>query len=204
MSSTIFLEGGSTGPSARALNAECRAGFRKVLENAELSGRMPQLVACGSRGQAFRTFASGVRGAASGDFVALWVDSEDRVRDTEKPWEHLAERDGDRWARPKGGSDEQVFLMTTCMETLYLADWKALSGHFGPKRRLNGLPPVEGLEGRGRHDVQKRLEEATRECPNTYQKGKHSYEVLAVLDPNTLSQHLPSFRRTLRILQARL
>ncbi|MEI6260362.1 MAG: hypothetical protein WCR46_10700 [Deltaproteobacteria bacterium] len=56
---------------------------------------------------------------------------------------------------------------------------------------------------RNRHEVQDKLEHATRDCRNAYAKGKRSFKVLGVLNPTVLSS-LPSFARTVRILKKRL
>ena len=106
--------------------------------------------------------------------------------------------------QPAGATDDQVLLMTTCMETLVAADHAALADHYGSKLQTSALPPLVQLESRGRHDVQDKLVHATRNCTNAYGKGKRSFEVLAKLTPSTLAQHLPSFVRTRRILDQKL
>ena len=97
-----------------------------------------------------------------------------------------------------------MLFMTTCMETLIAADRAALSGHYGAKLQVSALPPLDNLENRDRHDVQDRLVHATRRCTNAYKKGKRSFEILTKLTPDTLGKHLPSFVRTLRILNQKL
>jgi hypothetical protein len=196
VSVTIFLEGGSVGPHSKALNTECRRGFRELIQRCGYE-RLPSLVACGSRSNAFRDFKKDV-----GVGVAfLWVDSEDPVSDIEDSWVHLKARDG--WKRPKGALNEHVLLMTTCMETLIAADRAVLREHYGPKFQESALPPVENIEKRLRHDVQEKLIHATRKCSNPHSKGKRSFEVVGKLNPITLEQ-LPSFKRTRRILDTKL
>ncbi len=114
----IYVEGGSD-----ALATRCREGFRKLLEKAGFTGRIPRIVACGGRDEAYDDFENAL---ASGKYahLALIVDSEDPVQDIEKTWEHLKARDG--WERPPGADDAQVFLMTTCMETWIVADRDSL------------------------------------------------------------------------------
>jgi hypothetical protein len=56
------------------------------------------------------------------------------------------------------------------------------------------------LETRPRQVIQEKLAHATRKCGNAYAKGKKSFEVLGKLSPNELKNHLPSFRRVVRIL----
>jgi hypothetical protein len=132
--------------------------------------------------------------------VFLWIDSEDPMPDIEATWEHLQARD--HWDRPNGATNEQVLFMTTCMETWIVADRATLAEHYGADLQQSALPALHNLEGRPRDAIQNALTHATRSCSNAYTKGKRSFEVLSQLDPATLSQHLPSFRRVRRILDA--
>ncbi len=68
----------------------------------------------------------------------------------------------------------------------------------------SALPPLHALESRNRHDVQDKLIHATRECSNAYAKGRRSFEIPGRLSPAVLEQHLPSFARIRRILNANL
>lgn len=199
---TIYIEGGAAGPHSKALNAECREAFSKLLQKCGFRGRMPALVACEGRANAFRDFARKVRGSQDGQFVGLWVDSEEPVADVEAPWAHLDVRDG--WQSPVRADEEQVLLMTTCMETLLVADRAALRRHYGGRLREAALPPLHALEARDRKDVLDRLQRATEDCSNAYKKGERSFRVLAEVDPVTLSEQLPSFARTQRILDEKL
>jgi hypothetical protein len=90
------------------------------------------------------------------------------------------------------------------METLIVADHGALNDHFGPRLQSFALPPLVNLENRGCREVQARLTRATRYCKNAYTKGAASFEILAKLSPSVLSERLPSFARTRRILDKRL
>ena len=199
MSARIYLEGGGNRPEGRA---RCREGFRKLLERCGLSGRMPKLVASGSRSDAFDNFKTSHTNASGSEYVALLIDSEGRVSDVEQTWEHL--RHGDNWQRPRGAADDQVLLMTTCMETWIVADQSALREHFGQGLRPNALPSPTNLESRPTGDVQSSLENATRDCAAPYTKGPRSYEVVGKLNPDTLESQLPSFGRARRILAGRL
>ncbi|HTX37202.1 MAG TPA: DUF4276 family protein [Bryobacteraceae bacterium] len=200
MSATIYLEGGAKG--SKEVSIRCREGFRKLLEKCEYKGRLPSLVPCGSRHAALDDFTTALASEAAGNFIALWIDSEDPLTDVEATWAHLKRRgDSDR---PSGCTDDQVLFMTTCMETLIVADRAALEEHYKSKLQTSALPPLVDLENRSRDDVQGRLAHATRDCSNKYAKGKRSFEILAKLTPATLAEHLPSFVRTRRILDRRL
>jgi hypothetical protein len=163
---------------------------------------MPKLVAGGGREQTFKYFCTAHGASASNSIVCLLVDSEDPMTDIERTWEHLKDRDD--WDRPDGATDEQVLMMTACMETWIVADRAALRAHYGSNLNENQLPAVVNLETRGRQGIQDALERATSQCSNNYQKGKRSFQVMAVLTRATLEQHLPSFVRDMRILEATL
>ena len=138
----------------------------------------------------------------AGDYIAILADSEDPMEDIENTWVHLKMRD--QWDKPVGAVDEQVLLMTTCMETWIVTDRTALRDHYGQQLQENALPSLDKLENRLRRDVHDKLVHASRNCLNAYSKGKRSFEVLAKLDPAVLKQHLPSFARVDRILKAML
>jgi len=202
VSATLYLEGGASGADSKDLQIRCRAGFRKLLEKCAYKERMPRLFASGSRDDAFDDFKFALAGKGAGDYVALWIDSEDPLTDLEATWDHLSRRDN--WMQPAGATNDQVLFMTTCMETLIAADRAALTDHYGAKLQRSALPPLVNLENRGRHDVQDKLVHATRNCSNADAKGRRSFEILAKLTPATLERRLPSFARTRRILNQKL
>jgi len=198
VSARLYVEGGDS----KEDQIRCREGFRKLIEQAGFADtqRMPRLIACGGRDAAFDDFKSAHSGRVA-DYIAMLVDSEDPVAEAEKTWDHLKARDN--WDRPDGAVDEQVLLMTTCMETWIVADRAALREHYGHKLQENALPPLVKLETRDRHDVHDRLVHATRNCSNAFSKGKRAFQVLGALKPSPLAS-LPSFARMVRILDSRL
>ncbi len=204
MSAYLYLEGGGTGAGSKYLSLRCQEGFHKLLERMGFIGRKPRLVACGGRGVVYDRFVI-EHSARVAAYVAMWIDSEEPMINPEAAWEHLQNvATVPRWQRPGGARDDQVLFMTTCMETWILADRDALSDHYGSKLQESALPPLVDLEKRERHDVQDKLEHATRNCTNSYAKGKRSFEVLSRLTPAVPEQHLPSFVRVRRILNAHL
>lgn len=199
MKVTIYVEGGG---DSKELHTRCREGFRKLLQRCGYSERMPKLVACGGRAQAFDDFGTALRVSRTGSITLMLVDSEDPMEDIEATWTHLAARDG--WTKPDNANDDQVLMMTTCMETWIVADRAALKAHYGNNLQDSALPAVVDLESRSRAAVQSALIHATRNCSNKYEKEKRSFQVLAELTPDTLSAHLPSFVRFKRILSEKL
>jgi hypothetical protein len=195
----IYLEGGG---DSKELHTRCRWGFRKLLEKCGYKGNMPRLVACGGRGSVFEDFRSAHGSRAPEDEIVMMIDSEDPLTDLEATWDHLKNRDG--WEKPLGAVDDQVLFMTTCMETWIITDRDSLISHYGSPLQVSALPPLEEMERRGRHDIQDALVHATTGCKHAYQKGKRSFDILAKLKPDALKPHLPSFRRSLEILDEKL
>jgi len=202
VSARVYLEGGGNSKEGKV---RCREGFRKLFEKCGFTGRMPALVACGSRNDAYDDFKTAHSKAAVGDFTCLLVDSEEPVSDIDKPWDHVRQRTGDNWSRPAGSDDEQLLFMTTSMETWLATDREALKSHFGPKLSESALPPVRDIEQRDRHAILNALRRASRDWPaGPYAKVPKSFELLGKLNTEVLEQHLPSFRRARSILNDKL
>ncbi len=197
MSAHLYIEGGES----KEDQIRCREGFRKLIEKSGFTGRMPRLSACGGRGSAFDDFKTAHARRSADNFIAMLIDSEDPIDDVEQTWDHLKIRDN--WDKPEGAEDDQVLFMTTCMETWIVADHDALKKHYKHKLQESALPSLTNLENRDRHAVQDSLTHATRNCSNSYAKGKRSFVVLGTLAPSALNS-LPSFARMIRILKAKL
>lgn len=200
-SAKIYVEGGG---DEKELKRRCAEGFHKLLERTGFAGRLPRLVIGGSRNDTFDRFRTAISDGETA-YIALLVDSEELVDNVENTWAHVIKHDG--WQKPSGSVDEDVLLMTTCMETWIVADPVAISNHFAQHDRknltLSGLPKTN-LESRHPHDIQDALVAATKNCKAPYAKGKRSFEVLAKLDPEKLKSQLPSFARVVRILDDKL
>lgn len=204
MRKRLIMEGGSRGANSKYLQIKARKAVHRFLERCGYAGRQPAVDLMGGRRAVYETFVIRHANARVGEYVALWVDSEDPVADMEKPWDHLEQRKDDGWNRPAGATDEQALLMVTCMETWIACDRDALSSHYGSKLKANKLPPLVTMESRQRHDVQDAIYEATDGCKNVYAKGEHSFGAVAELSPGELEKHLPSFKRFKRILDKTL
>lgn len=202
MTLRIYIEGGAKGQDSKEMKIRCREGFRRLVEKCGFGGRMPKLIACGGRDATFDDFKTAHQNNPGNAYLALLVDSEEPVRDIEKTWNHLKARDN--WNKPNGADDEQVLLMTTCMETWIASDRPTLQKHYGVNLKEVDLPALVDVEKRHRHDVQDALAKATSSCKNSYEKGKRSFEILAELSPKELRKFLPSFERFERVLNARL
>lgn len=198
MRGILCIEGANKTDSASI--RRCREAFSKLFASAGVQVNKLRLLPCGSRNDAFGTFRSKV--GEEGVFVALLVDSEDAVADNEKPWDHLHLRDG--WQRPEGVIDKQALLMIACMETWIAADALSLRKHFGQGFKEKALPSLHDLEKKHRHAVLDCLEKAAKDCRSQYTKGDRSFQILADLNPEVLTKHLPSFERTVRILKDKI
>ena len=189
----IYVEGGG---DRKDLRTRCRQGFSQFFEKAGFKGRMPSVVACGSRQNAFDNFCTALK-AAENDLPMLLVDSEEAV--SQSPWEHLKSRDG--WERPNGAEDKQAQLMVQVMEPWFLADRPTVARHFGQGFREGALPNQTKIEEIPKQQVFDSLKSATRESrAGVYDKGKHSFDVLGKLEPSLVRSVSPHAERLLLVL----
>lgn len=186
----IFVEGGGDGNEP--LRTACRQGFAALLEKAGLAGRLPRVVPCGSRKDAYDDFCSALAQAAEGDIHVLLVDSEAPAAIDASPWTHLLHRPADGWARPEGASDHHCHLMTECMETWLVADREMFGKFFGNGFKAGQLPARTGaaLEQEPKAQLYAAIAAATSTCKTKgqYGKGQHSFAILALVDPSVVRQ----------------
>ena len=102
----IYVEGGG---DTKALRSLCQRGFNKFFQKIGLQGRMPKVIACGSREQVYRQYRIGLTKAPTDQFTLLLVDSEAPVDTHHTPWQHL--QDSESWNKPEGAADESAQLM---------------------------------------------------------------------------------------------
>ena len=195
MSIRLYVEGGG---DSKALRTECRRGFSEFLKKAGLAGRMPRVVACGGRRNAYDSFCAALAAGSTGPPM-LVVDSEEPVT-AAGPWEHVQARD--QWARPSAATDDRCHLMVQCMEAWFLADRQSLTRYFGQDFREAALPANEQVEEIAKTDVLDGLKHATRVTQKgPYSKGKHGFDILAVLNPTMVEGAAPHARRLLEDLR---
>ena len=189
----LCTEGGGN----KALNRECRRGVGKFIEKAGAARKMPQIVACGSRENAYERFKTVL---ATGYAAILLVDAEEPVA-AAGPWEHLKTSDG--WDRPSGATDEQCHLMVQVMESWFLADVDALASFYGQGFQSGVLSSNPNIEQIPKEDVLNRLVQATHNTKKgSYNKGMHSFEIMEKLDPakvRTASNHADRFMKALSV-----
>lgn len=188
----LYVEGGG---NSHSLRSGCREGFRKFLEKSGFKGRMPRIVACGSRQD---TYASFKTACEKGMRSLMLIDSEDFVSTgVSSPWQHLANRKGDGFAKPANATDESCHFMVVCMESWFLADKEILAGYFGQGFNESALPQNSSIENIAKDDIYKGLKSAISNCKTKvqYDKGDDSFKILGLLTPGKVSEASPWARR---------
>src|SRR5690606_35875463 len=105
----------------------------------------------------------------------------------DSPWAHVRGRVGDGWARPERASDADLHLMVECMEAWIVADRGALRRFYGAELHEKALPTRADVEKVAKRDLYRALEAATRGSrKGGYDKGAHSFKLLAEVDPAAL------------------
>jgi hypothetical protein len=178
----VFVEGGSKG----ALNVRCRAGFGSFFEKSGLKGKMPKVVACGSRRHAYDDFCVALANAKLGDVIVLLVDSEAPVNcEEDQVWGHVYSREGDKWPRPNGAEPADLHFMVECMEAWFMADKPCLETYFRQGFETDKLPSRSDIEQIAKTDLYEGLKKATKNCrtKTCYSKGPHYFDILGKIDP---------------------
>jgi hypothetical protein len=188
----IYIEGGGEG---QLLDTLFRQGWKQFFEAAGFTGRMPSVVRGQGRMQTFDLFATAVANPRGGALPLLLVDSEDPVEEGFSVWQHLEARDS--WSRPAGAAEDQAFLMVQVMETWFLADRDLLKRYFGSSLRESHLRQWPNLEAVHKLTVFEALEKATAGCPKRYSKGRVSYELLGLLNPQKVEAASPHAKELL-------
>jgi len=207
----VFVEGGG---DSNTLRTACRKGFSAFFEKAGLKGKMPRVVACGSRQDAYNDFCTALK---NGEEAMLLVDAEESVDpslqgtkdDYEiwKPWEHLAQREGDKWSKPENTTNKQCHLMIQCMESWFLADRDTLKSFFGQGFKENQLPATaNSIEAIGKQQVYAALAKATADCKTKakYGKGEHSFKILEQIEPHKVEEASPWARRCIAVIKEKM
>lgn len=196
----IYVEGGG---ATRALQSRCRQGFSELIQNSGFANRMPQIIACGSRKQAYDDFCTALK---SGEDCYLLVDSESAIftendideaqNQNGEPWSHLKSRVGDQWRKPDAATNEMCHLMVECMENWLVADLLCLESYFGHGFKQKKIPTEKNPEKISKTTVYTKLEDATRDSKRgQYHKGDHSFTILKNIDPTKIIDKCPWAKR---------
>ncbi|MBF0184314.1 MAG: DUF4276 family protein [Magnetococcales bacterium] len=195
----IFVEGGGEiGQGDKYLARDLREAFKKFFICAGLPERRIHINRCGSRNRAFEEF----RNKKSKDEInLLLVDSEDPVPEIyyDKPLAFLKVRDN--FVAPNNISDEQVHLMTQCMESWFLADLEAVQSYFGSGCNLSRLPTTKPIEAAEKQAIFDGLNHAAQNTTkHHYRKGRDAFAILKLLDPEKVQRHSPWACRLLQTM----
>ena len=196
----IYVEGGG---KKKDLKTTCRQGFSNFFRKAGMKGRMPSVIASGSRQDAFNDFRTAVHKAKKEDFIVLLVDSEGSVTTGTGPWQHLKKKP-DNWDQPSGTTGDQIHLMVQCMEAWFLADKDSLAAYYENGFKRNALPARQDIEKIPKDDVFNGLKNATRRTSKgEYEKGQHSFKILEQIDPKKVIAASPHAKRLVDTLKTK-
>lgn len=194
----VYMEGGG---DSDALKVELRQGMATWLgKYPALRGKLPRVVACGGREQAFDQFKTAL---AQGKNALLLVDSEACVDLSHQalpeerwlPWSHLKQQAG--WTQPDAAGQQDAHLMVVCMESWFLAEPQVLATFFGAGFRELQLPHA-GIEQQAKERVYQALKQASKHsAKGEYGKGSHSFKLLGLLDPVKVAAASPWAKRFL-------
>ena len=194
----IYAEGGGDG---QLLDTLFRQGWTEFFKKAGLTGKMPSVVRGKGRRRTFDLFKTAITNPKADELPILLVDSEDPVKAGHTVWQHLKERDD--WDKPTGADDNHAFLMVQVMETWFIADREMLKTYFKSDFKDDKIPQWPKLESVTKQAIYDALDKATAECKTKkYTKGKISFEMLALLDPNKVEAACPAAIRLLDRLRA--
>lgn len=205
----VYIEGG--GANNKSLNIELREGFRNFIGKTGISPEKIQFIAGFGREHTFTFFRRALDIPNTANL--LLIDSESAIRDSHTcdkngqgglPWEHLKLRAGDKhWQKPAQADNSHCHFMVECMENWFLADTSALELYFGRSFQKKHLPGQAAIESVSKSAVLSALKKASRNCTKQgeYDKGKHSFKILARIDATRVVASSPWARRFVQTLK---
>ena len=193
MVNKIYMEGGSKQKSDK----EIRRLVGLFIEKTGAHHESFKVATCGSRSRAHREFTKHHKRNDRARALLL-VDAEGPVT-ANSAWEHLEKLED--WNKPADVKDEQYHLMVQLMESWFMADQETLQSYYGKKFRTKSLPQNPAIEEIPKRDIEQKLKHATRNTSKgAYNKGKHSFEILARLDPEKVRRASPYADRFFKAL----
>lgn len=207
----LYVEGGGN----HDLDSAVRRGFKFFLLSAGFKGRLPKVIACGSRKSAYDDYCLAVNDKEP---AMLLIDSEAPVREQFengdfrewKPWEQLQSRKDhldnqcDNWERV--GANTDCHLMVQMMETWFLADVEAMRKYFGSGFNDHNFPGIsENIENIAKGKIVDILAYSSKESKKEgYSKGRDSFAILGMINPDKVKERSKWANRFITLLDERL
>lgn len=200
MEIAIYFEGGGNSAETKATLRQGMSAFLKPLVDlARQKSCRWSVTSCGGRDQALDAFLDALKKEPD-TFNVLLVDSETAV--TALPRAHLQQRDG--W-NLDAAHEEQVHLMTQCMETWLVADPEALAGYYKQGFNTNALSKRINLEEEPKAQIYAAIEAATRQTQKrSYGKIKHASALLKQVSTEKVRTRCESCDRFFKIVAERI
>ena len=193
----LYAEGGG---GSKALKRACRRGFRKFIEKSGLKGTMPEIVASGSRRNAYDDFATRhhhIR-LPRMNVRCFWLTRRGRYGN---PGRGNTSRTVMAGTSLRARQTTKCHLMVQVMESWFLADTTALAEFYGQGFRKTALRTNPQIEQVPKEYVLSGIRRATDSTTKgRYDKGSHSFEILATIDPAKVTSASPLARRLVETL----
>jgi hypothetical protein len=204
----IYIEGGGDQRDNRTHMREAFGTFLSELRELARARRIRwNIIACGSRNDAYKDFCTGLAQHPDA-FNVLLVDAEGAIEDTAKeytklPWRHLKDRDD--WDQPHGAGHTQCFLMLECMETWLIADRDNLRAFYKSGFNVDALPATSArLERIPKAAIYQALKQATKNSKEEYHKTHHAFGILKTANPKIVREAAPHCKRLFDVLTAQI
>jgi hypothetical protein len=198
----IYVEGGGNKADTKARFREGMSVFLGQLRSkARANAIRWNIIACGGRDQAYKRYVDSLQKYPSA-FNVLLVDAEAAVTICDKPWQHLAGRDG--WDNA-GSSDDNCHLMVQMMEAWFIADPLSLANYYGQGFRPNCIPSTPNVETVPKAQLLTILAKATRNTTKgEYGKISHGCQLLQRIDPVVVRSKAPYCERLFATLKNKM
>lgn len=199
----VYVEGATRGKGSQpTINIEFRRAFHKFAEKLNLK-YLPEFVPCAGRTQAWEIAYEKFLTHDEGEIVMLLVDSEEPSKyPATEAWQHLRDREHDKWTDLKASNKRYVFMMAVTMEAWLLADPEGLARYCGQGFKPGKIPAWPDIEAVSKDDINDTLEAVTVGSEKPYEKGKRSFEALGAINPKTVAEKCPHAAQFIKRLAA--